>query len=264
MEERKQKEIEYYDKHAEKLLTCQAGELTTDFEGFDPQFLSSYRYLYRLLKNEVKGKKVLDYGCGNGNHAIYLASQGGKIIAGDLSQQSLAVAEKKARGAGVADCIDFVVMDCEKTDFLDNEFDIIFDGGTFSSIDIKKAFPELARILKSGGVLIGIETYGHNPLANLNRKLNVKSGKRTAWAASHIFNQDGFNQARNYFGKIEVKYFHLFSWMLFGLLDKPWGRWLLSMAEFFDRLLLKVPFFQKYAFKVVFKFSNPIKTEKND
>ncbi|PIU24464.1 hypothetical protein COT12_00910, partial [Candidatus Berkelbacteria bacterium CG08_land_8_20_14_0_20_39_8] len=78
-------------------------------------------------------------------------------------------------------------MDCEKMEFPDNLFDIIFDGGTFSSIDLVKAYPELSRVLKPDGFLIGIETFGHNPFTNLKRKINKLIGKRTEWATAHIF-----------------------------------------------------------------------------
>jgi ubiquinone/menaquinone biosynthesis C-methylase UbiE len=259
MEERKQKEIEYYDEHAKRLLENPGNAPAADFEGFDPSRLASYRFLYGLLRGKCFGRKVLDYGCGNGNHAIYLARDGGEVTAIDLSGKSIAIAEKKAEKNGVGGNIAFMAMDCEKTDFSDNSFDIIFDGGTFSSLDADKAYPELARILKPDGFLVGIETYGHNPLANLNRALNVRSGKRTAWAAAHIFNEAGLAQAGNYFGHIEIYYFHLFSWMAFPLIGSTWGSRLLDFAEIIDKAVIKLPFLKRYAFKVVFKFSDPKK-----
>ena len=54
MEERKQKEIEYYDNQAENL------------QGFEPSVLTSFQFLYKLLKDRCQDKVVLDYGCGKG------------------------------------------------------------------------------------------------------------------------------------------------------------------------------------------------------
>ena len=146
-------------------------------------------------------------------------------------------------------------MDCESLKFPDNSFDIIFDGGTFSSLDLSKVFSELVRVLKPNGFLIGIETFGHNPFTNLKRKLNKISGKRTEWAASHIFQMKDLQEAKKYFNKIETKFFHLISWIAFPFLNLPGGKFLLKILEFFDKFLFKLPFLEKYAFKVVFVFS---------
>lgn len=145
-------------------------------------------------------------------------------------------------------------MDCEKMKFPANTFDVIFDGGTFSSLDLKKVYPELARVLKQGGILIGIETFGHNPFTNLKRKINQITGKRTGWAASHIFKTGDLKMAKNYFSKIEVKFFHLVSWLAFPFLDLPGGKFLLKFFESIDKILLKLSLLRKYAFKVVFIF----------
>ena len=67
IEERKQKEIEHYDKKA-----------TVDSEEFKPFLLSSYKFLQEYLKDKCKGKKILDYGCGNGVHYPWLVKFGGE------------------------------------------------------------------------------------------------------------------------------------------------------------------------------------------
>jgi ubiquinone/menaquinone biosynthesis C-methylase UbiE len=64
-------------------------------------------------------------------------------------------------------------------------------------LDLDRAFPELVRVLKSNGFLVGIETFGHNPLTNFKRKINKLIGKKTAWAASHIFQMKDLEKAKN-------------------------------------------------------------------
>jgi SAM-dependent methyltransferase len=261
MEERKQKEIQYYDEKAEVLM--KQGSLVGtegDFEGFKPNDLSSFSFCYKLLEENCKRKKVLDYGCGNGVHTVFLAKTGAeKIIAIDLSEKSMEIAREKAKREGVEEKIEFLAMDCEKTDFPDNSFDVIFDGGTFSSLDLNKAIPELARILKSSGVLIGIETFGHNPLTNLKRKINKATGKRTGWAAEHILRMDDLKMIKSYFNDINVSYFHLISWAAFPFLRFPGGKYFLKFLGLLDKIFLSVPFLKKYAFKVAFVLSNPKK-----
>lgn len=257
MEPRKEKEIEYYDKQAEKWLEEKGAG---DIEGFEPMILSSYRFLYHWLENHCRDKIILDYGCGNGIHSIRLAKMGAKKVIGiDLSEKSLAIARKRVEKEGLEEKVEFILMDCEKMDFPGNFFDIIFDAGTFSSIDLNRAWPELVRVLKPEGILVGIETFGHNPITNLKRKINKLTGKRTKWAIEHIFQTKNSKESKKYFNKTEIHYFHLISWLAFPFLNLLGGKILLKSLEFVDKLLLEISFFRKYAFKVVFMFSQPKK-----
>ncbi|KKS19362.1 MAG: Methyltransferase domain family [Candidatus Roizmanbacteria bacterium GW2011_GWC2_41_7] len=236
MEDRKRKEIEYYDEAAARQL---------EEEGFVPQVLGSY------------DKKVLDYGCGNGVHTKFLAEHAREVVGIDLSQGALAIARRNAEKEKVENKAKFLAMDCEKLEFPDNSFDVVFDGGTFSSLDFGKAIQEITRVLRPDGVLVGIETFGHNPLANAKRALNRITGKRTSWAASHIVRQKELARLRQNFERVEVFYFHLISLFAFPLLDSPGGRLMLRLLEGIDDLPLRIPFLQKYAFKIVFVCKNP-------
>ena len=257
MEERKQKEVEYYDRKAEEMTEESLENIKGDFEGFEFHNLESWRFCYDLLKKYCRNKKVLDYGCGNGIHSIFLARYAREVVAIDLSEKSLTNAKKLVEKKGLQQKIRFFKMDCEQMDFEDNSFDVVFDGGTFSSLNIKKAFPELARVLRKDGMLIGIETFGHNPVANLKRKINKLIGKRTAWAISHIIQKKDIRLARKYFVKIEVWYFHLFSWLFFPLFNLPRFKKFFKIIETIDKKTLEVSLLRKYAFKVVFIFSQP-------
>lgn len=257
MEGRKEKEIEYYDKKTEEFFIKGLGKnWRSDFEGFNPQNLASFKFCYQILEKYCRNKIILDYGCGNGIHAIPLTKMGAKKVIGiDLSEKSLETAQKRAKWENVEEKVEFLKMDCEKMEFPDNNFDVIFDGGAFSSLDLEKAFPELARVLKPDGYLIGIETFGHNPFTNFKRKINKIVGKRTAWAASHIFQMKDLKEAKKYFNKIEVYFFHLISWISFPFLEFSFGKYLLKFFEAIDKILVKFPFLRKYSFKVVFIFS---------
>jgi len=259
MELRKRKEIEYYDNSAEKLLEDKKIK-KGDFEGFNPLVLSSFQFLYKLLGRNCQKKTFLDFGCGNGVHSVFPVKMGAEKVVGiDLSESSLKIARARAKKEGALDKIEFLVMDCEKMDFLDNHFDVIFDGGTFSSLDLRKAYPELFRVLKPKGILIGIETFGHNPFTNLKRKINKFIGKRTSWATEHIFQTKDLKEAEKYFNEIKVYYFHLISWLAFPFLNLPGGKIFLKILEVVEKPFLKIPFLGKYAFKVVFVFKNPKK-----
>jgi len=255
MEERKEKEIEYYEKKAKEQIIN--GENQGDFEGFNPFLLESYNFLKNFCQDKYRGKKILDYGCGNGVHSQWLENIAANLVAIDLSQKSLDIARKRTEKT------EFFLMDCENMDFSDNSFDVVFDGGTFSSLDLNKALPEIIRVLKPNGFLIGIETFGHNPLTNLKRAFNKLTGKRTDWAVSHIFKTKDLKLAKKYFGKIETYYFHLISWAIFPFLKLPGAEPILKLLEKIDHTLLFVfPFLKRYSFKIVFIFSFPKKYDK--
>lgn len=249
MNKRKEEETQYYNDRAQKFSSLQE-----DRQGGSIDFLKQY------LKDKCFGKNILDYGCGNGFYSWWLAKCGGNVTAIDLSEKSLEVAKKRAEKEGFALKINFSKMDCEKLEFKDNSFDIIFDGGTFSSLDLSIAYVELARVLKPDGFLIGIETFGHNPLTNFKRKFNKSLNKGTLWSKEHIFNEDRLRMAHNYFKTVEVEYFHIISWICFPLLSFGLGQSMLKILEKLDGYILKaLPFLKKYSFKIVFVFKQPIK-----
>jgi len=255
----KQKEVDYYDERAKQSLEdLSFDDKKGDFEGFIPFSLRSYLFLQDFLKNKIKGKSVLDYGCGNGVHSVWLAQSSANMVGIDLSEYSLEVARKRLERAGVAkDRARLLIMDCESLEFPSNHFDIVFDGGTFSSLDLRKAISEIEKVLKPSGMLVGIETLGHNPLANFKRRINQLIGRRTDWAVHHIVRIEDLTEIKKRFKDSEFQFFHLISCLAFPFLTLPGGNILLKFLEVIDMFLLKIPFLQRYAFKVVFKFQSP-------
>ncbi len=204
MEDRKKEEIEYYDRAASQHLREEVRE-SGSLGGFNPFVLGSYKFLQDYLEDRSQGKKILDYGCGTGIHLSWLAKTSKEVVGIDLSSKALEMAREKIKTESLSNKAKVMIIDCEKMEFPDSSFDIIFDGGTFSSLDLNKALPGLAKALKSEGFLIGIETLGHNPLTNLKRKLNKLIGKRTKWAAEHIFKMEDLRLVEKYFNKILEK-----------------------------------------------------------
>jgi ubiquinone/menaquinone biosynthesis C-methylase UbiE len=258
---RKQQETAHYNSLAKQWQQVDDNDKwQTDAHQLRHDDYLSYIYLDKLLAKFSQGKKVLDYGCGTGIHSLTPLRIGAKEVVGiDLSEESLKIARERAKKEKLADQTRFIKMDCEKLEFDDNSFDIILDGGTFSSLDLDKALPELARVLKPFGKLIGIETLGHNPIFNLKRKWNVARGTRTKWAADHIFKVDDFTRVKKYFNQIQVKYFHLTVLFALPLRKIPGTPFIIKLLDKIDSILLKIPLLQKYAFKVVFVFSEPKK-----
>ncbi len=110
---------EYFDKTAAdgwKTLTSDAPVSrvrATVREGRD----TMRRTLLSWLPDDLRGKRVLDAGCGTGMLAVDLALRGAAVVAVDLSPTLVAHGAERAAAAGVADRIDF-----RAGDMLDRSF----------------------------------------------------------------------------------------------------------------------------------------------
>ena len=107
-----------------------------------------------ILYQYPLGCRILDYGCGTGDKSLKFASDNWEVVGIDISKKSIELAKNRSVNHSVI----YNVMDCERMQFPADSFDVVFDYGTFSSLDMEKAFPEILRVLKPTGSLIAIET----------------------------------------------------------------------------------------------------------
>jgi 2-polyprenyl-3-methyl-5-hydroxy-6-metoxy-1,4-benzoquinol methylase len=77
------------------------------------------------------GKRVLEIGCGIGTDTMNFARAGARVVAVDLSEQSLAVARQRASVYGLEDRITFHVADAERlAEYVPPEsFDLVYSFG---------------------------------------------------------------------------------------------------------------------------------------
>lgn len=107
---------------------------------FRKQILQRRRELILSLSGNLKGKKVLDIGCGPGIYAIDLAKKGAEAVLGiDISTTMIQLAEENAERYGLAEVCKFKNMDFMETNF-QNSFDIIIAAGIFDYIKEPKDF----------------------------------------------------------------------------------------------------------------------------
>ncbi len=101
-----------------------------------------------LLKN-IKGKKVLDLGCGTGRHTLKIKKKGAKVWGIDLSQKMIEIAKKEIKD------VDFRVGSVYKLPYKSNFFDVVMAGLVIHYFkDLDKAFREIRRVLKKNGLFI--------------------------------------------------------------------------------------------------------------
>jgi SAM-dependent methyltransferase len=100
---------------------------------------------------DVAGKDVLEFGCGAAQWSIVLGRMGARPVGLDLSTRQLSHAR---RLMGEADSrVPLVNANAERTPFPDARFDIVFcDHGAMTFADPLRTVPEVARILRPGGL----------------------------------------------------------------------------------------------------------------
>ncbi len=102
---------------------------------------------------DVRGKDVLEFGCGGGQWSIGLACAGARPVGLDLSIRQLEHAQRLMRDAGVT--FPVVNASAEEAPFVDGSFDIVFcDHGAMTFADPFRTVPEVARLLRPGGLLV--------------------------------------------------------------------------------------------------------------
>jgi SAM-dependent methyltransferase len=206
-----------------------------------------------FLAERCAGKDVLEYGCGLGNTAFFLASNKARVVGIDISEVAIQQAAEEAERRRTVS-VSFQVMDAEATTYSDNQFDIICGTGILHHLNLKAACTEMTRLLKPEGFGIFVEPLGHNPVIKLYRKLTPHL--RTA--DEHPFQMTDLGLVSHYFDKVEMRYFHICT-----LLAVPFYRLgvfftiLLQTLQLFDRLLFAVPYFRKYAWMIAIIVSKP-------
>jgi ubiquinone/menaquinone biosynthesis C-methylase UbiE len=103
----------------------------------------------RLL-GDVRGKAILDAGCGEGVYARYLGDAGAAVVGIDGSAKMIAFAKERAPR------LEFRVADLmEPLDFPDRSFDAVVCAGVLMSLPQLDTFlSESRRVLKPQGVLL--------------------------------------------------------------------------------------------------------------
>lgn len=137
-------------------------------ESFEACTAPENRYILERL-GDVRGKKILDLGCGLGEGAVYFAMRGAAVTACDLSQGMLDVAKKVAQRHHVE--IATHQSTADRTDLPEGSFDIVYAANILHHSDIPKVLDEARRLLRPGGLFVSWDPILHNPLIKIYRKL---------------------------------------------------------------------------------------------
>lgn len=102
------------------------------------------------LAGNVCGKRVLDAGCGLGQHSLELIKRGAIVTGVDISEKMVGFSRKACGGRG-----EFFVADFAKARFLPESFDLIVASFSIHYLkDIEPVFKRFHRFLRPGGRMV--------------------------------------------------------------------------------------------------------------
>ncbi len=208
---------------------------------------------FRSLRGDVKGLRVLDFGCGSGWLSVELAKEGAAEVYGiDISHELISKAAAFAEHAGQSEKLHFMKMPCEDLAFPDNYFDLIIGSAILHHTDLNKAIQNISRVLKRGGRALFIEP--------LNQNIFLKTWRRiTPWRRSPVERALVANDLKLILGTLPDSrlYFHyLLSIFTAGLIIAfPNSKFIAlgnTVMEGFDnKILRRAPALRKYCAIVI-------------
>lgn len=203
-DERAIREKEFHNDWAETLalddlMVREAFESPT---AIDNQFILSQM-------GDLKGKKILDLGCGASETSVYFALRGADVFCCDIAEELLKVGQALARKYNVT--LKSYAASCSQLPFQDNTFDIVYGNGVLHHVDLLPAAAEIQRVLKPAGRAFFIEPLPYNPLINVYRKMAqaLRTEDETPLRYSQI------RSLKKYFTTLETREFWFFSLLIF-------------------------------------------------
>jgi ubiquinone/menaquinone biosynthesis C-methylase UbiE len=138
---------------------------------------------YSLISVNLRDKKLLDVGCGDGGDFIYYSKKGAKIFGLDISKEQIRLAKEKTSGK-------FIVGNMEEIPYPDNFFDVVTSKYALqSSKDVRKALEEMVRVAKKGAEILILTKH---PFRNFLEG-HINNGKKNYFQQSkvdsYIFNR---------------------------------------------------------------------------
>ncbi len=168
-----------------------------------------------FLMELLKGKSVLDIGCGSGKYMALLAPSAARYVGLDISQEQIALAAGKSQGMGN---VELICCSAEKIPLPDHSIDIVISTWGVSTIlepeRRSRVLAEARRVLAPGGNIYLVENdyagefeyiRGRWPDASMTADYNnwlVQAGFTPVAHIATIFEFSSAPKAKHVFGAI--------------------------------------------------------------
>jgi len=225
--------------------------------------LFTWEFMFKRL-DDVAGKTILDFGCGEGEVSVLLATFGAQVTGVDISPELIGVAEQRAAFDGVADRTRFIVADVTESGLPENTFDVLFCNCVLHHVvDLSQVLPRLVATLKPGGMAIIAEPIAFSPL--LQRFRDMVPIPKDASPIEHQLNKDEVRLIAAAFDRTRMTFFNFLGRLtrLFPNRNKiehghPFTKAGIVLLLSVDRLILTLfPFLWRLCGNVVFVGEKP-------
>lgn len=198
--ERQISEAAFHDLWADGINLAEIDPDTT----FEAPTAIECQYVLSQMGN-LRGKRILDLGCGCGESAVYFAKQGAIVNACDISPKFVAITEKLAQAHGVS--VEAAVCPSETLPFADHSFDLVFANGVLHHVEIPPTMQEIRRVLKPGGQGFFIEPLPYNPAINAYRII----AREVRTPHERPLHRSDLRKIRGIFPQCHIAYFWFFA-----------------------------------------------------
>ena len=194
---------------------------------------------------------LLDVACGYSMTPILFALAGATVYAIDVAPRTIATVAMLAARRGVADRVKTFLGPAESLPFADGTFDLTYGGAALHHLQLARAGPELARVMKPGGRGAFQDPLGHNRILEFVRDHASYRGKPEVKGTDKPFLLSDVHAFGRHFSSYSYRAFELISMAVRPL---RWDarfriRRMLDLAD--DVLFHIVPFLERYARMVV-------------
>jgi 2-polyprenyl-3-methyl-5-hydroxy-6-metoxy-1,4-benzoquinol methylase len=223
------------------------------------------RHIRKRLGN-LRGKTLLDVGCGLGEASVYFALEGADVTATDISPGMCDATQKLAAANGVTVRTHISAVE----DFglpSSTQFDVIYTGNTLHHADINAMLDQIVPHLKPDGVFVSWDPVAYNPVINIYRAVATKVRTED----EHPLRLRDVRAVTRRFSDVETTWFWFTALLIFMLMvvvqfrspnrERFWKKvvdeadrwaWLYRPLAALDRVLLAVlPFLRPLCWNVV-------------
>ncbi|PVD35870.1 hypothetical protein C0Q70_02839 [Pomacea canaliculata] len=211
------------------------------FDQLSEEIKKSYYGTGIMIPEKLKGKRVLDVGCGSGSLVFILSKlvgPTGYVVGVDLSEMLIEIARsqvdyhRKAWGYDTMNC-EFVLGNVENLPFPPESFDIVVSSGVISMCPDKEAvFAVVHSVLKEGGQFLLSDVCGEDDIPEECRSNDViwtcglgglrwdrlaEVASKTGFTRPHLRQAAPVDIAEEYVKMIENSRFTCAGWRLFKL-----------------------------------------------
>jgi len=130
----------------------------------------SLEYAFALL-GDLRGRTVLDFGCGSGRSAVALRAKGARLLALDISPHLLEVTRKRLAAHGLEGDTEYLLATGHEMPIPSQSVDVVFGAAILHHLDLDEAADEVWRVLKPGGFAVFSEPVRDSGLYRLLRRV---------------------------------------------------------------------------------------------